>query len=69
MRKRNDLQMWTYKGVDVFRAVPNASMIRWYARTDTGTLRADTKANMRKLINERKAPNPRPSPLPHIRAV
>jgi hypothetical protein len=44
--------MWTYKGIDVFRADFNASGIRWYARTDAGILRADTKASMRELITE-----------------
>jgi hypothetical protein len=43
--------MWTYKGIDVYRADVNSSGIRWYARTSAGTLRADTKAGMRDLIN------------------
>lgn len=42
--------MWTYKGIDVYRADVNSSGIRWYARTGTGTLRADTKESMRSLI-------------------
>ncbi len=44
--------MWTYKGVDIFRADRNSSGIRWYARTGAGILRADSKASMRELINE-----------------
>jgi hypothetical protein len=48
---------WTYRGVDVYRAEPNSSGIRWYARTNTGwtvgpTLRADTKDGMKALIRE-----------------
>ena len=44
--------MWTYKGIDVFRADPNSMGIRWYARTKTnGTLRADSKNSMRALIS------------------
>lgn len=42
--------MWTYKGIDVFRADINSSGIRWYARTPWGILRADTKQSMRELI-------------------
>lgn len=44
------MNTWTYKGIDVYRADPNSSGIRWYARTRTGILRADTKASMRDLI-------------------
>jgi hypothetical protein len=45
--------VWTYKGVDVFRADLNSSGIRWYARgvrNAPGTLLADSKASMRELI-------------------
>lgn len=48
--------MWTYKGIDVFRADMNTSGIRWYARTRWGVLRADTKASMRHLITAKLAP-------------
>ena len=44
--------MWTYKGIDIFRADPNCSGIRWYAWTDAGTLKADTKQGMRQLISD-----------------
>lgn len=47
--------MWTYKGVDIFPADRNSSGIRWYARPGNGlTLKADSKASMRRLINEYK---------------
>jgi len=46
--------MWTYKGIDVFPADLNTSGIRWYARTASGILRADSKASMRNLITEHK---------------
>jgi hypothetical protein len=49
--------MWTYKGVDVFRADLNSSGILWYARTPRGMLRSDTKAGMRELINKAKEAN------------
>lgn len=45
--------MWTYKGLNVYRADPNGSGIRWYAWSPTyGMLRADSKESMRKLITE-----------------
>jgi hypothetical protein len=54
--RKADNTMWTYKGVDVFRADRNASGIRWYARVGTGiALRADTKASMRELINDHQS--------------
>lgn len=43
--------MWTYKGIDVFPADRNSSGIRWYARTQNGILKADTKQGMKQLIN------------------
>ncbi len=46
----NNTQLWTYKGVDVFRADRNSMGLRWYCRTPNGMLRADTKANMRHFI-------------------
>ena len=49
--------MWTYKGIDVFPADLNSSGIRWYARTGTGILRADSKASMRDLITRYKSFN------------
>jgi hypothetical protein len=49
--------MWTYKGIDVFRADINSSGIRWYARTPWGILRADTKQSMRELISATMADN------------
>ena len=45
--------MWTYKGVNIWRADRNGSGIRWEAFTDNGRLRADTKQSMSDLINER----------------
>ena len=49
-------EVWTYKGIDVFPVSGgNSSGIRWYARhPEAGTLRADTKASMRDLINENR---------------
>jgi len=47
-------KMWTYKGIDVYPADNNTIGIRWYARTDKGKLRADTKELMRKLINKNR---------------
>ena len=46
-------QMWTYRGVDVFPTdrYMNGS-IRWYARTASGMLRADSKQMMRFAISE-----------------
>lgn len=49
--------MWAYKGIDVFRAAPNSSGIRWYARTPWGRLRAGTKQSMRELISATLADN------------
>lgn len=46
--------MWTYKGIDIFPADPNSSGIRWYARTEWGMLRADSKVSMKQLINHYK---------------
>ena len=43
---------WTYRGVDVHPAAINSSGIRWYALTDNGTLRADSKETMRFAIRE-----------------
>lgn len=45
-------EAWTYRGIDVYPADRNSSGIRWYARTDSGNLRSDTKQSMRILINE-----------------
>jgi hypothetical protein len=45
-------QMWTYRGVDVFPSDRNSSGIRWYARTASGMLRADSKQMMRLAISE-----------------
>ena len=42
--------MWTYMGLDIFRADINGSGIRWYTRSPWGILRADSKASMRGLI-------------------
>jgi hypothetical protein len=36
--------LWTYKGVDVFRADLNSSGILWYARTPRGMLRIGHKS-------------------------
>ena len=48
--------MWTYKGVNIYPANRNGSGIRWYAYTGRGySLRADTKASMRQLINREKS--------------
>ena len=44
-------QPWTYRGVDVFPADHNSSGIRWYARTSSGMLRADSKSMMRLAIS------------------
>ena len=48
--------MWTYKGINVYRADANASGIRWYSRINWDDyppiLRADSKAGMRALIND-----------------
>ncbi len=52
----NSTQLWTYKGVDVFRNDPNSYGLRWYCRTPNGMLRADTKANMRQFITACLAP-------------
>lgn len=43
---------WTYKGVNVYPARPNATGIRWSSVPvdGIGTLQADTKAGMRELI-------------------
>lgn len=47
---------WIYKGIVVFGADRNGSGIRWYARNGSGlTLRADTKAGMRRLITDMRA--------------
>lgn len=43
--------MYTYKGFNIFKSDFNASGIKWYCRTNSGILRADTLAGMRKLIN------------------
>ena len=43
--------MWTYKGIDIFKAGINSSGIKWYAWCRGTTLRADSKASMRELIN------------------
>lgn len=45
-------KVWTYKGVNVYPAAPNATGIRWSSAPveGIGTLRADTKAGMRELI-------------------
>ena len=50
-------QIWTYKGVNIDRAMPNSSGIRWYSLSPVGgiVLRADTKAAMRRLITEHLA--------------
>ena len=50
-------QHWSYKGIDIYPADQNASGIRWYARMAgaPATLRADTKASMRRLINHYRA--------------
>jgi hypothetical protein len=43
---------WTYKNVTVFPAPLNGSGIRWTANCGVGySLRADSKSEMRKLIN------------------
>lgn len=42
--------IWSYRKISVFRADRNSSGIRWYARTDRGILRSDTKAGMRQMI-------------------
>jgi hypothetical protein len=49
------VDMWTYKGVDVFPAGPVVSGgLRWYARLHAGSgppvLRASSKQGMRELI-------------------
>lgn len=49
--------MWTYKGLDIYRADINSSGIRWYTRSPWGILRADTKESMRHLITETMAAN------------
>ncbi len=49
-------QLWTYKGVDVFRADRNSYGLRWYARLTSGTIRTDTKERMRQFINARTQP-------------
>jgi hypothetical protein len=46
------LQPWKYRGVDVYPYERNSSGIRWYARTASGMLRADSKQMMRFAINE-----------------
>ena len=44
---------WEYKGVTVLPADRNSSGIRWTANAGIGcTLKADTKAGMRELIND-----------------
>lgn len=43
---------WVYKGVDVYPASSNSSGVRWYARTDYGILRADTRDGMKQLIRD-----------------
>lgn len=40
----------TYKNVDIYKASPNSSGIRYYARTSRGILRADTLAGIKNLI-------------------
>ncbi len=43
--------LWTYKGVDVFKADANNVGIRWYARTNYGMLKTSSKKNMKRMIN------------------
>lgn len=44
-------KMWTYKGVDIYPADINGSGMRWYARTEWGLIRSDTKVSMRVAIS------------------
>lgn len=46
------MKIWTYKGINVHPAALNGNGIRWWALTPNGQLRAETKENMRKLINQ-----------------
>jgi len=52
---RTQLLAWLYKGVAIFPATINGSGIKWTANAGYGhTLRADTKQNMRELINQHR---------------
>ena len=44
-------KIWRYKGKNVYPANRNSSGIRWYAHSNAGYFRSDTKESMRQLIS------------------
>lgn len=51
---KRERKSWTYLGVIVSPAGPNASGIRWNALGDGKILKADSMQSMRELIREER---------------